>query len=62
MIEQVKLEQLRTIVKNLVRPGHMDMRQGRAFYELIDDYYVLAAENKELKKSPSKRKKKDQKV
>ncbi len=62
MIEQVKLEQLRTIVKNLVRPGHMDMRQGRAFYELIDDYYALAAENKELKKSPFKRKKKNQKV
>ena len=39
----VRIEQLRTVVRNLVRPGHMDTRQGRAFYDLFDEWYAMKA-------------------
>jgi len=48
MMENIQLEQLRTLVRNLVRPGHLDKRAGLAFYGLIDGYIALQSEVKEL--------------
>lgn len=49
-MDNVRVEQLRTVVRNLVRPGHMDMRQGRAFYELIDDHNAYISRIEELER------------
>lgn len=39
-----KIKQLREILRLLNRAGHLSGRQGRAFFELFDDYEALKAE------------------
>ena len=40
MIDEAKIGQLRQVVRNLTRAGHVDRRQGLAFFEVLDAFEI----------------------